>query len=653
MKKIIVIILTASMALSCSTVGNISTGDSGTFRGRWWNYYNRALTSSDTGRYENAIRDLRSAIERREKDQRRSRTYGMHFIDYFPHRELGIIYFNMGKIDRAVSELELSLSQAESAKAIFYLNKARRQQLLDLKIQPAPPEIIVKSPADDSVVNDFTLIVKGTVSSQGYISRLLINDIPYRVDLARNTVSFEHPVAIDSDTKEITIVTEDLLGNTSVKSIPLRVDREGPAISIFDIVREHRGRDEIIRITGEIDDSTGIVSVTLNDKVIDTGGRKSYEFNVIADKMMFILKASDRLNNVTRAQIDIAKELAAFHKKQAPVLLAFSGTDMFSSDNVPPVITLKESADMPAVFVDKYYVEGEVSDNRKVESVIVNARDVLSRKGKKIFFGRLVKLDEGKNRINIEAFDSSGNRSKKYFTVTRNIPEALQIGNRMSVSILPFDMTNAKNTGEMLAYEHLTGSFVSQKRFNVIERAKLEQVLLEQKLTKEKLTDPDYSIKVGRLMSADTIISTTAAVNQNSVEFTATVINTETSEVMEIKDVYSEDRSASTIKQMMEGLASKVASGFPLVEGHVIRKEKGFVYTDLGSESGIKGDTGVIVYRLGQEIKHPLTGKSLGQDMKSLGTARLQEIHEKFSKAKLSDASGGSDINAQDLVITR
>jgi hypothetical protein len=104
---------------------------------------------------------------------------------------------------------------------------------------------------------------------------------------------------------------------------------------------------------------------------------------------------------------------------------------------------------------------------------------------------------------------------------------------------------------------------------------------------------------------------------------------------------------------MMEGLASKVASDFPLVEGHVTRKEKGFVYTDLGSESGIKGDMGVIVYRLGQEIKHPLTGKSLGQDMKSLGTARLQEIHEKFSKAKLSDASGGSDINAQDLVITR
>lgn len=653
MNKVIAIILTAFMVISCSTTGNIQTDDSGTFRGKWWNYYNRALSSSEAERYDEAVIDLKSAIERREKDQWRSRTYGMHFIDYFPHRELGVIHFNRGEIAQAISELELSLSQAESAKAIFYLNKARRQQLLNLNIQFAPPSIIVASPADDGVVNDFILTVKGTVSGAGYISRLLINDIPYRIDLARNTVDFEQSVVIDGDTRKITIAAEDLVGNASVKSIPLRVDREGPAISIFDIVREHRGRDEIIRITGEINDSTGIVSVTLNDKVIDTGGMTSYEFNVIADKMTFALQASDRLNNVTRAQINVEKELAAFREKQSRVLLAFAGMDMFSSDDAPPVITLKESAEMPAVFVDKYYVEGEVSDNRKIESIIVNGRDVLSKKGKKIFFSRLVKLDEGKNRIDIEAFDASGNRTEEDFIVTRNIPEALQIGNRMRVSILPFNMTVGETSGEMLAYEHLTGSFVSQKRFNVIERAKLEQVLLEQKLTREKLTDPAYSIQVGRLMASDVIIATSAAIDQRSVEFTSTVINTETSEIMDIRDVYSEDRSAASIRQMMDGLASKVAGGFPLVEGHIIKQEKGFVYTDLGTGSGIKGNMGIIVYRKGQEIKHPLTGKSLGQDMRSLATARFQEINEKFSKARLSDAPGSSDVKVQDMVITR
>jgi len=40
-----------------------------------------------------AISDFQAAIRQREKDQRRARTCGMHFIDYFPHQELGIVYF--------------------------------------------------------------------------------------------------------------------------------------------------------------------------------------------------------------------------------------------------------------------------------------------------------------------------------------------------------------------------------------------------------------------------------------------------------------------------------------------------------------------------------------------------------------------------------
>jgi len=125
-----------------------------------------------------------------------------------------------------------------------------------------------------------------------------------------------------------------------------------------------------------------------------------------------------------------------------------------------------------------------------------------------------------------------------------------------------------------LAYEQLTGSFVNQKRFNVIEREKLEQILLEQKLSREKLTDPEYSIKVGRLMAADTILATSVAEDRKSVEFTSRVINTETSEIMEVKDVYSEDRSSASIKQLMDGLASKVAGSFPLVEDLSVKTDK-------------------------------------------------------------------------------
>ena len=69
---------------------------SGTFRHRWWNYFERGLSYADGGFYPDAIADFKEAVRQREKDQRRARTYGMHFIDYFPHRELGIVYYFSG-----------------------------------------------------------------------------------------------------------------------------------------------------------------------------------------------------------------------------------------------------------------------------------------------------------------------------------------------------------------------------------------------------------------------------------------------------------------------------------------------------------------------------------------------------------------------------
>ena len=70
----------------------------GSFRNRWWNYYERGLSFADGGFFKEAAADLQEAIRQRDKDQRMARTYGMHFVDYFPHREMGIIYFEMGTI---------------------------------------------------------------------------------------------------------------------------------------------------------------------------------------------------------------------------------------------------------------------------------------------------------------------------------------------------------------------------------------------------------------------------------------------------------------------------------------------------------------------------------------------------------------------------
>ena len=46
----------------------------GAFRGRWYNYYERAQSFSEGGFYKEAIGDLREAIALRPKDTRRART---------------------------------------------------------------------------------------------------------------------------------------------------------------------------------------------------------------------------------------------------------------------------------------------------------------------------------------------------------------------------------------------------------------------------------------------------------------------------------------------------------------------------------------------------------------------------------------------------
>ncbi|NIO21081.1 MAG: hypothetical protein GTN76_10165, partial [Candidatus Aenigmarchaeota archaeon] len=127
-------------------------------RGRWWNYYDRGSVYLTYGHYEKAHEDFAKAIVKRSRDTWDARTYGMHFIDYFPHRESGVTYYLEGKqemnkadkeelFERAIYSLEISLSQEESSRAKFYLNQARRSLLqVTQKRDKIPPKIYVRKP---------------------------------------------------------------------------------------------------------------------------------------------------------------------------------------------------------------------------------------------------------------------------------------------------------------------------------------------------------------------------------------------------------------------------------------------------------------------------------------------------------------------------
>ena len=111
-KKLIILIMILSMV-------NFLFGG-----GEWYNYYRDGLKEMKQENWENAAELFRKAVFGNPKDNHKVRTYGMHFIKYFAHRELGICLYNLGDMEGARRELQLSLNQEPTPRAKQYLNMA-------------------------------------------------------------------------------------------------------------------------------------------------------------------------------------------------------------------------------------------------------------------------------------------------------------------------------------------------------------------------------------------------------------------------------------------------------------------------------------------------------------------------------------------------
>ena len=90
----------------------------GVFHGRWWNYYERGSSYLSGKYYAEAMSDLRQALAGRGADTWRARTYGLHFVEYFPNRELGVAYFEQGNLEEAeryLRDTDMPLGQLSGA----------------------------------------------------------------------------------------------------------------------------------------------------------------------------------------------------------------------------------------------------------------------------------------------------------------------------------------------------------------------------------------------------------------------------------------------------------------------------------------------------------------------------------------------------------
>ncbi|MFO7985902.1 MAG: CsgG/HfaB family protein [Desulfatiglandaceae bacterium] len=630
----------------------------GTFRHKWWNYYERGLSFADGRFFEEAARDFKRAIDKREKDQRMARTYGMHFVDYFPHRELGIVYYQTGNLEAAKKELTLSLSQYSTSKAQFYLDRVRKG-LMERKGGPvARPRLIVDLPEGDLWTREDPVVISGTVRDKHFVSAVTIKGQPLFMEGAKQVISFREPLELVQGSHTVEVEAANLLGKTSKRSVVIHVDRQGPIITVEGLISDPYTPKQGPMLRGSIYDEAGVAQLMVNGRAVPIQRSQEVHFDEELPPGFGAVEvvAVDSLGNRTSAYVD--SDISSFRRKPLMIACADPQTrgllvaGLFSpKDTEPPRISLKgwADSDVEAVYMDKLFLDGGAADEGIIESLTLNQKSIMRGKGKRIFFNQVVHLQKGKNAITIKAKDKAGNVATRELMVIRKIPKALQLAARLSMTVFPFEQKGTVSDAGHFFQGNLTDALVNRNRFRIIEREKLDTILQEQKLSRSKLIDKRTALKLGKLVAAQTIVAGDIIESGIGVEIVGRVIDTETSEILASEDVYDEIKDLHDLQTLAEGMAIRIHRSFPLLNGTVIKEKGKWIFVDIGDDR-IDLRHRLIVYHE-EPVKHPVTGKLLGADNEIMGRARVVQVMPGMSKAEMMDGRPAS-IKPLDKVIS-
>jgi len=221
----------------------------------------------------------------------------------------------------------------------------------------------------------------------------------------------------------------------------------------------------------------------------------------------------------------------------------------------PFKLTLKELAEKQTVFYATMYIDGSVSGPDEIVAVKIDGSPLSIKPGKNIFFSQLIELKPGDNRISIEVQDKRGATAAKTVTITYQAPAVMNIGSRMSVAVLPFEQKGEATPAGSTVYDNLVAAFLNQERFNIVSRGpELEAALRELKLSATDLADKTKALQVGKIIAAEGILMGTVNETRNSIEIYARLINTETTGLMDAKDVYAEDKNLAQVQYIVNVL---------------------------------------------------------------------------------------------------
>ena len=225
----------------------------------------------------------------------------------------------------------------------------QKTQSIVFKVDTIPPQLVISYPKNDDVLSSKTFELKGTTDIGATV----------KVDGKPATVkpdgSFSAEVTINGNSTVISIVAEDLAGNTTTKTISVSLDTTPPELTVTNPVPFQEIHKLPVVVKGKTETDA---TVTVNGNVVDVNsedGSFSYALESLPEGAMSVITviAKDPAGNETKKMINVKYIKTTIMKLQIGNKVALVNTSTETLD-APPVI-VKNRTFVPLRFISEAF----------------------------------------------------------------------------------------------------------------------------------------------------------------------------------------------------------------------------------------------------------------------------------------------------------
>ncbi len=551
--------------------------------------------------------------------------------------------------------------------------------------KPAPAEPLKQG----TILATNTLPLEVKAKDDNGVKEIKVNDQPLyqrgsEVDLAK-----QPEIKLNEGVQEIKVAAKDLAGKETVETKQITVDLTGPTIGVYTPVEPTVTEEGTVLLEGASVDQFMVSSVNVDKQSLaESPGAPRLDFNSelpLGDgENSFVVASKDVAGNETRSAVKVfkgdpdsveAKMWLLEQKFPERLHLAMTGAvalDILLSQTPEPVAVNEIRVKSPDP--GKPYrnnstlrISGEVVTQTKVASLSINGQPYEALTGApKESFNKRIPLEQaqagadGKLKVSISAQETGGATLNKEIEVDVQPVLVEREETKMPVAVMAFQ------GGEQLAdmagsiRAKTEGSLFDRRRFRVMERAALQDVLTEQQLS-AALADPNEALNLGKLIPAQMfLVGEVISRGEKGVEVMVRAVSTETNEVIERVDGFVDDRSdAAALDTLCNSLATELVDKFPRRTGEILavaeKNNEKLLLLDWSAEDNVRPGTRVVILRPEEDpFADPATQEEVSPaDYAEAARARIRQLRSNGAEAVIEKTTEeGATLEKGMLAIT-